>query len=256
MMNARSSVNPQRNDWLIQEVKSRGAIILNARINERWHVLKSRFLGLDQDNGRLFIKTPLQRDFGRAEFEIGQSVGVSFRRGHKKCVFEAQVVGQEQAGDDGRCPTDALILNWPHRIQEFQRRLYSRAKVPSKLVIPVDISPDTPRPAKATDELACRGLMLDLSAAGMNIALPTEKYTRFKPGDTVTCTFALDPGQEPQEVSGQLRHCERAPSGHMRVGLQFLGLEASSQGRQTLQCIGQAASRFRRMETHRKPRRL
>jgi len=256
MMNARSPADRQRNEWLLQAATGRAPLVLNARISDRWIIMKSRFCGVDREHGRLLIEYASQPEHGQAEIDIGQNIGISFRRGHKKCVFEAQVIGQQRSGLEGTCPVPTLSLRWPDRIQEFQRRLYRRAKVPPRVTIPVDLRPQNTRSAEAAGGVPCRGLMLDLSAGGMNIALPTEKRTRLKPGDTVTCTFALEPGQPPQEISGRLRHCEHAPGGHLRVGLQFLGLEASAEGCQTLQRIGQAANRFRQMEMRRRTRRL
>jgi len=256
MMHSRSPADRERNEWLLQAATRRAPVVLNARIDDRWIIRKSRFRGVDRERGRLLIEYPSQPEHGQAEIDIGQCVGLSFRRGHKKCVFEAQVIGQDRSVPEGKCPVLTLSLCWPDRIQELQRRLYCRAKVPPRLSIPVDICPQSTRSAQAASGVACRGLMLDLSAGGMNIALPAEKRIRLKPGDTVTCTFALEPGQTPQEISGRLRHCEPAPGGHLRVGLQFLGLEASAEGCQTLQRIGRAANRFRKMETRRRTRRL
>jgi len=255
-MNERSTADRTRHEWLLQEAQNHGPIVLNARISHRWLVLKSRFHGVNRENGLLFIEDPSQQGRGRSEFEIGQNVGISFRHRHKKCIFETQIIDESLPDKEGTSSVPIISLRWPDRIHEFQRRLYSRAKVPPRLTIPVDICPENNRPIQTTGGMAYRGLMLDLSAGGMNIALPAEKHTHLKAGDTVTCTFALEPGQAPQEISGWLRHCEQVPGGHLRVGLQFLGLEASTEGYKTLRRLGQAANRFRQMQTRRRSRRL
>jgi hypothetical protein len=51
----------------------------------------------------------------------------------------------------------------------------------------------------------------------------------------VNCSLICSSPEILIEAPTQLRHTASAENGHARVGLQFAGLEATSEGRQTLQ---------------------
>jgi len=237
--------------WLREAITSRVTVMVNARTDKGWMMLRSRFLTCDELNTTLSIERPRTSHNSKAALARGQNVGLSFRHGHKKCVFETEVL---ESGSIER--NEPITLAWPAEIDQLQRRLYVRTEVPSQMTIPVDIRHRNNVSENPHQDKASRGVMLDLSAAGMSIALRETKTSRWRVGQTVTCAFALGQENRPWELTGQLRHCEKSSQGHLRVGLQFVGLDTSVKGCQILRQIGQAAGRFRQMSNRRHPGRL
>lgn len=237
----------QQAEWLQEATGNRIPLTINYHGVGGWITLKSRFLYSDRAADVITILYPSGRDGAQPEIVVGETLGVAFRRGHEKCVFETQVVGRRNHPMGGGIEAPALDIAWPDSVHELQRRLFSRTRVPSRVVIPVDVARN-----EAADKLgpSSRGVLLDLSAGGISIALPEAKGPRWRAGDTLTCSFALESGRSVQKIAGTLRHCDKASDGHWRLGLQFVGLETSAGGRRTIESIARVASRFRRQAEH------
>lgn len=240
-----------RDQWLIEAVTARTTVTITCQGPAESAILKASFVGLDAEQLQLLVAYPLPGPRGPVEIALGQSLGIAFRRGHRKCVFETTVVrrGHEQPFGT-RVPV--LVLAWPEELHELQRRLYHRVSVPAKTIVPVDLCK---REATGSSHAVSfqRGTMIDLSAGGMSVALPARQEQRWRAGDTVTCCFALQSGQAPQEITGTLRHCQTGKNGQLHLGLQFVGLETTAQGRNTLQLIHQTTNRFRNNTFSRRP---
>jgi c-di-GMP-binding flagellar brake protein YcgR len=88
--------------------------------------------------------------------------------------------------------------------------------------------------------------MLDLSAGGLSVDFPREVRPRWREQDQLSCRFAAGPDRTPVEVSARLTHYSREADGHVRLGLQFLGLDTCEQGRHVLQQIHHMANRLQR----------
>src|SRR5262245_7114809 len=66
-------------------------ITASVHTDDRWFVLKSRFLRQDRQQGVIQILFPFGAGPAAPEIGVGHTLGISFRRGHKKCVFTAVV---------------------------------------------------------------------------------------------------------------------------------------------------------------------
>ncbi|HOW72182.1 MAG TPA: PilZ domain-containing protein [Phycisphaerae bacterium] len=236
----------QQVEWLQEAAGDRVPLTINYPGVGAWATLKSRLLRADRAGDLLVILYPYVADGPQPEIVVGESLGVAFRRGHEKCVFESQVISRTNCPMGGGIEAPVLEIAWPDSVHELQRRLFSRTRVPPRVVIPVDVARCEP----AADKLgqSARGVVLDLSAGGISVALPEAKGPRWRAGDILTCSFALESGRSVQKVTGTLRHCDKTPDGRWRLGLQFVGLETSASGRRTIESIARVASRFRRQE--------
>jgi c-di-GMP-binding flagellar brake protein YcgR len=248
MTNMHPLAADQQAEWLQEAAGNRVPITVNYHGAGGWTTLKSRFLRADRASDLIVILYPSVADGPQPEIVVGESLGVAFRRGHEKCVFETEVIGRATHSMGGGIEAPAVEIAWPDSVHELQRSLFSRTRVPPRVVIPVDVT-GCATAAGALGQSA-RGVLLDLSAGGISVALPEAKGPRWRTGDTLTCSFALESGRSVQKVTGTLRHCDKAPDGHWRLGLQFVGLETSTSGRRTIESIARVANRFRRQDGH------
>lgn len=229
---------------LTDAVRSRTPATVTFQSPSGWTQFKGRFLFGSGDPGFLSVEVICPAGTTDALPQPGQEMGVSFRRGSRKCVFTTCLArtARDAAGGASRA---VLVLTWPEQVQELQRRLYHRTPVPHGRFIPVDLwlaeagRDDDP-------SLPQRGKMLDLSAGGVSVELPREVRPRWRENDQLACSFAGPPNRSPIEVAARVTNYERRPDGLVRVGLQFMGLDTGERGRQTLEQISRVMQRLRR----------
>ena len=81
--------------------------------------------------------------------------------------------------------------------------------------------------------------MMDLSAGGAQITVTKEQFENFKQDQFIGMQFTPLPFEKPVTVEGQIKHIAAAPddSEMISLGIEFLGLEASTDGRDKLDKI-------------------
>jgi c-di-GMP-binding flagellar brake protein YcgR len=218
-------------------------ILLDWKHNDGYHSLKARMIHAD-DETELLLECPVRV---RDELPGGQTVNVSFRRGHKKCAFETFVLGFDSTTEtqrNGRC---VLRLAWPEDVVELQRRLYHRAAVPQGVTVPVDLWQGELDAPSRLREPHCEATMMDISAGGMSVALQEPRVPELREDDAISCSFLLEPMEPPVRVSGRVRHRDALPDGRVCLGVQFMGIDAAADQRDTLSRITQLTSRLQRL---------
>jgi c-di-GMP-binding flagellar brake protein YcgR len=228
---------------IAQAAQARTIVGLTWQSREGWVMLKSRLLGVHAEN-ELLVQFPGDDVNGTTLPEIGQDISVSFRRGSRKCVFDTPVAGYIELNENGRRIV-AIRVAWPTDLHELQRRLYQRTPVPRGRIIPVDLWIKQAGGENLVPN-SQRGKMLDLSAGGVSIELSRELRPRWREDEQLACRFATDSDREPVEIPARVTYYSRESDGRVRVGLQFLGLDACDRGRQTLHRIQQMTGRLRR----------
>jgi c-di-GMP-binding flagellar brake protein YcgR len=78
------------------------------------------------------------------------------------------------------------------------------------------------------------GVMLDISAGGMRVVTAEIGVEGFTEGAAIGCAFSPKPRGEVLVLDGIFRHHQPEPDGTHSIGIQFVGLEATEHGRQTL----------------------
>jgi len=82
----------------------------------------------------------------------------------------------------------------------------------------------------------CQGKLVDISAGGAQIALDGEKGTDFKKSQFIGLRFTPMPYETPLMFNAQIKNIlPTVDNKSICIGLQIVGLEASSEGRQVLQ---------------------
>lgn len=228
-MTAGKEVNSEVRNRVFQwAVGRRESATVTLKRDGDWIAARSSFLWFDEAGNTLALLYPtIPTAPTPPEIAVGEQVGVSFRRGHKKCVFTTTVVARRNS-DDG---APMLMVSAPTVMHEYQRRAYQRAVVPPDQSIAVRILAASDRAPIGT------GRLCDLSAGGTMIEVEPPLHARMRVSEAVRLELAVDPSTPPLCVEGVCRHVSARPSGRIGFGVQFRGLEATSQGQAALEMI-------------------
>jgi hypothetical protein len=245
------TVDSARRDEILTDALRRGArVVLTVRRDDGWKTLNSSFVPAPPGAGAITVLAPR---FDGPPLELGETVGASFRRGHKKCLF-ATVVKSPETGTNGRVDRDVVCLRWPDHLQELQRRVYQRVPPPPGQVIPVEfwighVEDSAAARPEATPYWS--GQIENLSVGGARVWSRSE--VRFTEGVPVACWFALSRRAEPLLLNAVFRHCERRGGG-FSAGFQFVGLETRTEGPVILAQLAKTVTDFQRATSRHRSR--
>lgn len=202
----------------------------------KWHMTKVSLCTLTSNT--LHVETTPEENPHPVNIQISQPVGISIQHDFSKYIFETVVAGFESSVSQAR--GGKIILEVPDRMERIQRRAYTRMPVPKSLNVKVlfwhrgytDNSREVPL------ENYWQGKLINLSAGGLQIGVHLDQAPNFKLGQLVGLQFTPMSYQKPIHVEAQVRHIAQNAEGQMfYVGVEFLGLEATGQGRQKLHRI-------------------
>ena len=221
-------------------------VIMSYLSKDKWHVAKVLLTNLDGD--RLAVESLVSRRQRPINIRIDQPVGVSFKYGHGKFVFDTTVKALEPSADPEtqRQRGGIIVLAFPDKIEVIQRRSYFRVNVPESLKVKVLLWPRSGRREEADPKHdavvethnCCQGRLMDISAGGTQVIVPKQNdagQASFKKGQFISIRFTPMPYETPLILNAQIRNIlptvdEQSSS----LGLQFVGLEASPEGRTVL----------------------
>ena len=170
--------------------------------------------------------------------QINQPVGIAVQHGFNKFIYEATVVGFESSVN--RTGTGRIVLEMPEKAEKMQRREYVRIDVPSDMTVKVlfwhrGYLDDT---AEVPHENYWQGRLVNLSAGGFQIEVNQSDGPNFRSGQLVGLQFTPMSYEQPVVAEAQVKHVEEnTENGQVYIGAEFIGLEASSQGRRKLRRI-------------------
>ena len=228
-------LSPQKkNDYLSTAIEKRIPLVLSIKTEDGWRTYKSQFLRAGQDDRYLVLKYPTATDHPVPEIVPGQNVGVSFRRGHKKCMFNTITHERCHCAIDDKLVVPAFKLIAPTKMFELQRRMFYRTPVPQDHAIDVEVW------RQSDSSIAARkaGHAVDLSAGGVSLEIDAADSPRWKTNTPLRCI--IRPTWAPEravEATAQFRHIETSDPSRVRHRQQYAGLEATETGRNTLQNI-------------------
>ena len=166
------------------------------------------------------------------EIKKDQPVGICFQYEHHKYIFETTVAEPSGAKD-----TRKITLEKPDVIEKMPRRAYRRQPVPAGMNVRAMFwhrgyqNESERRPV----EDYWQGKLENLSAGGAMIRVEPTHRDFFSMGQIVGLQFTPMSYQKPLLLEGHVRHLQTPPEQDvLLVGVEFLGLEASSEGRDTL----------------------
>ncbi|MBX3395148.1 MAG: PilZ domain-containing protein [Phycisphaerae bacterium] len=214
----------------------------------RWVSLRSVFRRFDAGNG--IIQVVIEEDApesGENRFPgTGEQVGVSFRRGHKKCLFLTHVVtAQPEKNADGRTNV-GVVLRLPSQVRAIQRRAYQRVIVPENTFVAAKIWEGGVPTEGAVAWPVCSGRVANISMGGVLIETRADQNPRLSSGEVVGVEITTRPG-ESLLLDGMYRHCVMDGQRRLGLGFHFAGIEHELPGRATIQQLSDFVARVRAM---------
>jgi len=229
----------------------------------KWHVAKVFMTALGPD--RLNIEgAHASKKSHPINIRIDQPVGMSFKHGYGKFVFDTTVVGLEPSSAPEKGGT--IVLAVPDRIGAVQRRSYFRVEVPESLKVNVllwhrsrDEAENNIRATTCEKRDYFHGRLCDISAGGAQVAIDNQseenqdkdlaqmnaKQPDLKKGQFVAVRFTPMPYEKPLIFNAQIRNVLPAEDEKsIYLGLQIVGLEASPEGRKVLSRIVGVVERY------------
>ena len=249
-----------RDDILSHAGRHLTPLVLTHRVQGGWHTYKSRFLDCGQLGQRLVVEYPAPTD-SQPSLEIvpGERLGLSFRRGHKKCLLAAEVLERCSFQHPDLGWLDALELHWPEVMQELQRRVYQRAAAPPGPPIPVLLwhGGTENRKYLGTGRLeSFTGTLQDLSVGGFRVRMTRKSEPHFAEGDTVGCEFQPAPKRRIMLLNATFRHCQDGDDDEFSLGFQIVGLETTPKGCEVLGDLARVVSWYQASHRRRSGSRL
>lgn len=211
------------------------AITISLLSEERWCNSRSQLIGFDPQQSLLQIAYPIA-SAGDPPPEIvpGEQLGISFRRGHKKCVFVCPVIMRRlDTTEDGQ-PADTLLIRAPQQMRELQRRAYQRIDLPPDHFIAVKVWQGGLPSSGETCWPICAGRVGNISVGGTRVDIRVDQNPRLGVGDAVGLEITAAQGLPPLLAEAQYRHCTMTGPDRVGLGLQFLGLEHDLPGRSSI----------------------
>lgn len=233
----------ERMDELLhQAIDERAIVQLTQRTDDGWRSFHANFISGARREGRLYISAPeAARGAAAASAPIGESVGVAFRLGHKKCLCSTTLHAVTPYN-----PHAPFYLQWPAEMELLRRRVYERAAPPPGRVIAVRMWVSGTPQAGRGDRSAHYGELEDISAGGMRVSVGDASTIR--EGVTYSCLITPAAGAQPLVLEALPRHREATNGGRTKLGFQFIGLEATAEGRKTLSRLARLVTEFQRFE--------
>jgi len=216
-------------------------VIGSFMVNGKWQLLELKVCGGSDDYIDFRCQTSCE---GLKE---DQPIGICIHLGHFKYLFDSTVQATESQG-----PLWRILLNPPDKVEQIERRAYHRQPVPTNTKVKVlfwhrgylDESDNTP------GEVYWQGTLLNLSAGGARFEIELEHKEHFKIGQILGIQFTPMSYQKPLLLESHVKYAEeQSDNRYFRIGVEFLGLEASPEGRQILDRILEVISEYEAMNT-------
>jgi hypothetical protein len=195
----------------------------------------------------IVIQTPVGSSVHFEKLQIHQPVGISFQINQEKFIFDSVIIGFDSAATThGGC----VLLEIPEVMEKMPRRSYDRQPVPPNLNIHVlfwhrGYADNT---AHVPVESYWQGQLTNLSATGAQVAVGLSLADCFGPNQLVGLQFTPMFYQKPILVEAQIIHLRREEAvGKLYLGLEFLGLEVSIDGRTVLHRLADTVEEYAKL---------
>ena len=215
---------------VLSEARQKKTLVVGSLLIEgQWRLLSLRVYGCSDNSIILESQSPCQ------EFKHHQPIGISIHLGHFKYLFDSTIQKTDEMGPFGR-----IFLDFPDTIEQVERRAYHRQPVPRNTTVKVifwhrgylDASDNEPA------ENYWEGMLLNLSARGAQFEIKTSHQEYFKLGQVLGIQFTPMSYQKPLLLESHVKYVNGQPSSRpFRIGVEFLGLEASPERRADLDRI-------------------
>lgn len=225
----------QIKDFLSEALRRGDEVVMSFTRRGKWRILSTKLRNFDEET--LYLEA-----FSEIEgVDAYQPVGICVQIEHFKYLFETTVSAIEN---------QCILVDFPEKAEQMQRRAYDRHPVPSNLKVKslfwhrgyLDDSDKKPA------EQYWQGRLINLSAGGAQIAVDMDQKEHFCSGQLLGIQFTPMSYQKPLLLESHVRYFMDQPEEHQfLVGIEFLGLEASNQGREALERLVEVIDEYEKM---------
>lgn len=249
-MNSTTSIAKKQPDqYLTDSIRKERMVVITVNGPDGWTSFKSRFIPASREGETVAVEI-VPDDRREIEFraEPGTELGVTFRVGHKKCMFGTVVESVHPKGDNV-----VVVFRWPDSILPLRRRVFERATVPDGVVVAVRFWRDDAASTTVADARTVRhGQLEDISAGGMRVRVANPDDIEL--GTVYRCAFTPKQGKPAILVEARVRHREAIGHSRTSIGFQYVGLEVTAEGRRALERLTRVVSQYQRAHSQRRPR--
>lgn len=216
----------QIKNFLLAAVQENAEVVLTFTHSGKWHIHQTRICQFDDET--IFLK---EKSISK-DLTENQPVGICVNLGHFKYLFETILKSVQTQDQEG-----LILLDFPDKVEQMQRRAYERQPVPSNLKVKCmfwhrgyldDLGQ---KPA----EQYWQGRLLNLSAGGAQISVDLDLKSYFSRGQLVGVQFTPMSFQRPLLLEAHVKYLmDQLEHNQFLVGVEFLGLEAGPEGREVL----------------------
>lgn len=210
--------------------------------NGKWNVRNIRIAAANEAAIRIHCPTDNNQELN---LKKDQPVGICLRHDHHNYIFETSVTEPPTTQSP-----EELSVDLPDKIEKMKRRAYERQPIPAGLNVRalfwhrghLNNSDQKPR------EDYWQGKLENLSAGGTMIRVGQDHRKFFSMDQLVGVQFTPMSYQKPLLLEGCVRHLDNPPTEEsILVGVEFLGLEASPEGRDTLHRLLEIVDAYEKM---------
>lgn len=249
-MKPRRILSPQETAEILDyAVRDNALAVLSVATADDWICFKSRFLERD-GNRRFFVL-----DWGGSgedppPLALGQYLGVSFRYKSRKIMFATVLEARGRFMIEGDKPIAAARYRWPESLTELQRRAYYRTPIPAGVSVPATCWAGGRNSRSAAQEAPMSvfaGDCVDISCGGTLIRLGQSQPPKWTENQTIGLELHLPDGRDAALIDAHYRGTRFDDNEQLCAAVQFVGLETSVEGRNTLQRLARCVQRFHRL---------
>ncbi|MFH1111242.1 MAG: PilZ domain-containing protein [Planctomycetota bacterium] len=241
-MSTTQTIGRERHDQVLEDaVAHERPLVLTYNSDAGWRTFKAAFVSGPAVSSGILVKLEPAADGVVGNLPTpGDTLGGTFRLGHKKCMFSTVLLSVQRQGED-----ILWAIRRPEQLQQLQRRAYERAAPPKGSVIAVRFWREAAGGDASTDVRNVRhGQLEDISAGGMRIKVADPKDMSLD--RTYRCVFTPRPGKPSLVLDAVLRHREAVDQGRASLGFQFVGMEATPEGLRLLDRLVRIVNHFQR----------
>lgn len=239
-------------DVLEFAVQDRVQAVMSHLSKGKWQTTKVNFVAAGDNTINIELDT--EGNTQSISIQVDQPVGMTFRGEHSRYLFETIITGFDNEVNSHA--SGQVVVATPEKIEKMQRRAEFRATIPQSLKVKVLFwhrgynNDETSVP----EESYWQGKLIDLSSGGVQIGVKMDQEPNFNVGQLIGLQFTPMPFQKPIQVEAQIKHIARtADENGICLGVQFVGLEATANGRLTLQRIVGIANTYHKKNQNRDP---
>ncbi len=229
---------------LTEAVCRRVPVAMTCLVRGLWYNFHSGIIKQDRD--KLWLQFPACRADNikdAPEITEGLMLGLTFKLGHHKHIFNTPVEAVCQVKTDGEESLCVVCVPAPSNMQRVQRRAYNRVDVPRNRSI---LATFWHGGQDSDQSVRWEGWVTNISAGGFQVRLPKQAAPELGVGDVVGVRIKVGQEFEPVLADVQFRQKIDDDRGVVMLGFQFVGLNESQRGRQTLERIGMIVRGFQR----------